>query len=201
MVTERTCVGCRGTGAPEELLRLVLGPDGEVVADLAGGAFGRGAWVHPRPGCLHAAVPRGLERALRGKVTTTALALAAQVRLSAHRRLLALIASARRSKNAAVGTTSVKEAVQRGRAQLLVVACDARAAATAPWVEQAVAAGSALAFGTKAELGNAVGQEEVGVLAILDEGLARAIGRAHALATLPEPRPARDAENLTTEAR
>jgi predicted RNA-binding protein YlxR (DUF448 family) len=182
-------------------VRLVLGFEGEVVADLAGGAFGRGAWVHPRPECIQAAVPRGLERTLRGKVTGNAQAVAEQIRLAAARRLMALLSSARRSRKAAVGTTAVKEAAQNGRALLYVVAIDARAAADAPWVEQAVAAGSAIAFGTKVELGSAVGQKEVGVLAILDVGLARAIGRAHVLASLPEPRAARDVENLTTEAR
>jgi predicted RNA-binding protein YlxR (DUF448 family)/ribosomal protein L30E len=201
-LSERTCIGCRATGSPEELVRLVLGPDGEVVADLGGGAFGRGAWVHPRPECLSAAVPRGLERSLRGKVSGTALAVAAQIRLSAQRRLLALLSSARRSKNAAVGSTAVKEAALSDAARLYIVAIDARASAETPWVERAVAAGLAVAFGTKLELGKALGGlEEVGVVAILDDGLARAIGRAHALANLPEPRPGRDVENLSTEAR
>jgi predicted RNA-binding protein YlxR (DUF448 family) len=183
-------------------VRLVLGPEGEVVCDLGGGAFGRGAWVHPRPECLAAAVPRGLERALRGKVVTTALALVAQLRLSAQRRLLALLSSARRSRNAAVGATSVKEAAQSGAALLYVVAVDARAAADAPYIERAVADGKAIAFGTKLELGKTLGGlEEVGVVAILDDGLARAIHRAHTLATLPEPRHGRDAGILSTEAR
>jgi len=201
-VAERTCIGCRATGAPEELVRLVLGPEGEVACDLGGGAFGRGAWVHPRAECLAGAVPRGLERALRGKVNATAHGVAAQMRFTAGRRLLALLSSARRSKKAAVGTTSVKEAAQSGSARLYVVAVDARAAADAPWIEQAVADGRAIAFGTKLELGTTLGGlEEVGVVAILDDGLARAIHRAHGLATLPEPRPARGAEILTTEAR
>ena len=41
----------------------------------------------------------------------------------------------------------------------------------------------------------------VGVVAVLNDGLARAFHRAHALATLPEPRPGRGAEILSTEAR
>jgi hypothetical protein len=112
------------------------------------------------------------------------------------------LSSARRSKNAAVGTTAVKEAAQSGAALLYIVEVDARAAADAPWIERAVAAGRAIAFGNKAELGKTLGGlEEVGVVAILDNGLARAIRRAHALATLPEPRPAREKEILSTEAR
>jgi predicted RNA-binding protein YlxR (DUF448 family) len=196
-------------------VRLVLGPEGEVACDLGGGAFGRGAWVHPRPECLAAGVPRGLERALRGKVNTTAHALAAQLRLTAQRRLLSLLSSARRSKNAAVGTTAVKQAAEAGAVRLYVVAVDARAAADAPWIERAVADGQAIAFGSKTELGKTVGQSrrrraaadmtdglsEVGVVAILDDGLARAIHRAHALATLPEPRAARGSEILSTEVR
>ncbi len=182
-------------------MRLVLGPDGDVVPDVAGGAFGRGAWVHPRPECLASSVPRGLERALRGKVTAGAAQVTALLRQAGARRLLGLVSAARRARKAAVGSTAVKEALQGGRAKLVIVAVDARSAADTPGLEQAVRAGMALAFGNKAELGNALGQAEVGVVAITDDGLAQAIGRAHALTVLAEPRAARESGNLSTEAR
>jgi predicted RNA-binding protein YlxR (DUF448 family) len=200
-MTTRTCVGCRETADPEELLRLVHGPEGEVVPDLAGGAFGRGAWVHPRPECLSRAVPKGLERALKAKGVADVAAVSSLVRASAARRLLGLLSSARRARKAAAGTTAVKEALDRGEVRLVLVATDARAAANAPWIEEKIRLGTALPFSTKAELGSLLGLEEVGVVAVLDDGLARAIERAWALAHLPESRVTRAKEKLSTEVR
>ena len=61
----RTCVGCgerveipRSESPSSVLVRLVLGPGGEVAVDAAGGGFGRGAHVHPRPGCVEKAALR-----------------------------------------------------------------------------------------------------------------------------------------------
>ena len=42
---ERTCIVTRRAAAPAELIRFVVAPDGEVVADLKGRLPGRGAWV------------------------------------------------------------------------------------------------------------------------------------------------------------
>ena len=65
-VPERTCVGCRGKAMKPELLRVVRGADGVVVADPSGRAPGRGAYVHRDRACVDAAVGRGaLWRALR----------------------------------------------------------------------------------------------------------------------------------------
>lgn len=61
----RTCVGCRGRGGRDELLRFVL-VDGEVVADPEKRLPGRGAWLHDSPECRAlAARRRAFARALR----------------------------------------------------------------------------------------------------------------------------------------
>ena len=72
----RTCVGCgerveipRSDALSSVLIRLVIGPSGEVAVDAAGGGFGRGAHVHPRPLCIERAAQKGLSRAARGKVS------------------------------------------------------------------------------------------------------------------------------------
>ncbi|RRR40507.1 YlxR family protein [Mycolicibacter terrae] len=57
----RTCVGCRKRELAAELLRLVAvsGNGNDAVAvDRAGNQPGRGAWLHPRPQCLQAAIRR-----------------------------------------------------------------------------------------------------------------------------------------------
>ena len=51
----RSCIGCRKTGGPSELMRMVL-VDGKVVFDQQQIAHGRGAWVHRK--CLKMAIDR-----------------------------------------------------------------------------------------------------------------------------------------------
>ncbi|WP_221193272.1 YlxR family protein [Mycolicibacterium iranicum] len=66
----RTCIGCRRRELAVELLRVVAVDKGNgswaVTVDEARRLPGRGAWLHPDPGCLHAAVRRrAFGRALR----------------------------------------------------------------------------------------------------------------------------------------
>lgn len=187
----RTCVGCRSAADASELLRLVLGPDGSVVADPRGGAVGRGAWVHPTAECVRAAVPRGLSHTLRTAVTTTADDLLVQLRAAGTRRALSLVGAAHRARKAAAGSAAASDALSRGQARLVVIAEDARAAAELGPVVAAVARGDSLVVGTKATLGAALGRPETGVVAILDEGIGASLRQAVALSTLTLPRAAR----------
>ena len=54
---QRTCVGCRVRAAKAELLRLVV-VDGSVTSDPTKRSPGRGAHLHPDPGCLDLALRR-----------------------------------------------------------------------------------------------------------------------------------------------
>ncbi|MET7290055.1 YlxR family protein [Streptomyces sp. NPDC005573] len=72
---ERTCVGCRGRAAKDDLLRIVAIEDA-CVPDPRGTLPGRGAYVHPALVCLDQAVRRrAFTRALRapGALDTKAL--------------------------------------------------------------------------------------------------------------------------------
>ena len=72
---ERTCVGCRKRAATYDLLRVVA-VEGACVPDPRGALPGRGAHLHPDPGCLDLAVRRrAFPRAFRlqGTLDTTAL--------------------------------------------------------------------------------------------------------------------------------
>ncbi|HWD04791.1 MAG TPA: YlxR family protein [Amycolatopsis sp.] len=61
----RTCVGCRQRALIGELLRVVV-VDGRLVVDKRRRLPGRGAWLHPVPGCLAKAErKRAFPRALR----------------------------------------------------------------------------------------------------------------------------------------
>src|SRR4051794_26284236 len=149
----RTCVACRELGSPAELVRVVVAPDGELVPDLSGSAFGRGAWLHAEPRCIKQAVPRGLARSLKTEVSGDAASFLALLTAQASRRVLALVGSAFRARKAAAGSTAVRDAAAAGGVRLLLIASDARAAAETGWVDALVVAGKARVFGSKEILG------------------------------------------------
>jgi predicted RNA-binding protein YlxR (DUF448 family) len=179
------------------MIRVVLGPADELAVDLAGKQFGRGAWLHPRLACVSQAAPRGLARSFKRPITTPARELVLMLRAAAESRATALVAAATRARHVALGSTAVKEALNSGAAEVVVVATDARAAAATPWIEQTVAEGRALAFGTKEVLGAATGRGEVAVLAILESGIAAALAAAIEIAQMPLPAAGRGTSRVT----
>jgi predicted RNA-binding protein YlxR (DUF448 family) len=173
--------------AHEELVRLVLVPgEGQlaVAVDLAGGATGRGAWVHGRRPCVERAAQRGLARSARGRVSADATTLGAAIATAAERRLTGLLGAAVGSGQAAVGSTAVERALQHGQIALLLVAQDAAAAASSSGVRDALAHGRAMVWGTRRSLGVLCRGEgsEVAVVGVLSESIAVAVRHALALA-------------------
>lgn len=194
----RTCIGCRAAESAAHLVRVVLGPEGEIAVDLAGGAFGRGAWVHPVPSCL-AQAPAGLSRALRAEVRASAAELVSALRLAAGRRIQGLLLAARRKKRLEAGASAVEAAVLGRRAELVVVAADARAAAEHAWLSPLVASGAAAAWGEKAVFGAWFSRPDTALLAITERGLAQEIRRMIDWTMLPEPSaPARRARRAVS---
>ena len=180
---ERTCVACRGKDTRGALLRVVHTEDGHIVPDLSATAFGRGAWLHPRPECLSKA-QRALSKSLKLRVTTTAAELVEMVRAQAERRFVALLHSASRKRALAVGKTRVEKLLEEQRVRLIIASRDARAALDSAGIQRAIQSGQAVAWGCKSELGALVGREEAAVLAVLDDGLAKALKTTIAMAHL-----------------
>jgi uncharacterized protein len=176
----RTCVGCRQPGSPSELVRMVLGPDGSVAFDLAGGAAGRGAWVHPVESCLRKAA-KSTARSLHADGSENVEALMLSLGQAANRRAVGLVGAAHRARHVALGTDASKQAFFEGRARLVILAVDARAAKQQAYVEAAAAKGLLVAWATKSELGAMVGRDELAVLAVTDEGLAQNLLRVIAM--------------------
>jgi predicted RNA-binding protein YlxR (DUF448 family) len=167
------------------MLRLALVPteaDTRVVVDLTGRAPGRGSWVHARPACLRRAAERGLARAARGRVQVDLPSLLREIREAGDRRVEGLLAAARRSGQLALGTTAVERAALQGAVWLCVVASDAAAAARSAPVGRLAAEGRVTVWGTKACLGALRSSDgDVGVLAVLSEGIAREVRSTVAL--------------------
>ena len=127
---ERTCVLTRRKGTRSSLIRLALGPDGQVAPDVRARAPGRGAWISVGRAELDEANAKGrlkgaLARAFKsaklqvppdlGELTARALRQATLDRLGMEARAGTLINGAERVENAA----------RAGKVHLLIHAADA----------------------------------------------------------------------------
>ena len=172
---ERTCVGCGKKDELKHLLRLVLGPDGQVAFDLANHAFGRGAHVHPTPSCLDQAARRGLSRSFRTRVACDGDTLRAELERAAERRMEGLLNAAIQSGCVVFGRQAVDAALEHHELDLVILACDASEAPPGRAVAEAIAKGRAVAWGTKVKLGAALGRNDVAVVGIRSPLLGGAI--------------------------
>jgi len=183
--SRRQCAGCAKRDFADDLVRVVLDPGGgeEMLAvDLADSRFGRGAHVHASKECVQKALRGGFAKVFKCKVEGTVEALDEQLVVAADRRIEGLLAGAKRGKLAISGSDVVRAAYREGTAALVVVACDAAAAAKLPEVQEAVSQGKAIGWGNKQRLGAIFGRDEVAVCAVLHEGVAKAIGSARRIA-------------------
>ena len=121
----RTCIATGVEGAPETMIRFVLGPEGEVVPDLARRLPGRGMWVRAERAALERAVEKKLfSRAARAPVKAAA-DLVDRVERLLLERVLGDLGRARRAGRAVAGFVKVEQMIGRHQAGLLVVAEDA----------------------------------------------------------------------------
>lgn len=190
---ERTCVGCGRADGPNALLRLVLGPSGEdrqqareVAPDVAGGAIGRGAHVHPSKDCLEKACRGGLSRAFKTRVAADAKVLAAQIAAGCEQRIVGLLSGARRAGALSVGADAAVEALVDG-APLVVLARDAGTVMEKDVIQRAIAEGRAIAWLDKAGLGGVLGRGEVAMCAVKDESIANELSHARRVADALKP--------------
>lgn len=177
---ERMCVGCRQKAERQDLVRFALGPTPPYVAPDPGRRLGgKGASVHPTRDCLKRAIARGgFARAAKQPVSLDLEAIVNVLVAFEERRAGSLLMAAYRSRNLVQGTDAVREAMRAGGITLLVVAHDA--AGRRFEIEKAAERlGTAcVVFGDKAALGALLRKNEVGVLALLDAGVAAEFAQA-----------------------
>lgn len=122
---QRTCIVTGETGAPERMIRFVVGPEGDVVPDLARRLPGRGLWVKAERAAVEQAVAKNLfARAARASVKP-AVDLAERVERLLLEQALADLGRARRAGRAVAGFVKVEQMVGQRRVGLLVVADEA----------------------------------------------------------------------------
>ena len=156
----RRCLVSGEVLARERMIRFVVDPGGEIVADIEAALPGRGLWVTASSGALERAAERDLfSRAARRKVRIPdRLAAAVADRLLG--RCQSLLGLARRAGTLTVGFEKVRAEIARGRTAVLVQAADASPHGTAK-LERGVAAPRRVTVLTRAELSLAVGRENV----------------------------------------
>jgi len=129
---ERTCILSRRTAARGELIRLALGPDGEVAPDVRARAPGRGAWIGVDRAALETAHIKGkLRAALARAFKTDRLAipadLGARIEAALRRSALDRLGLEAKAGNLVTGSDRIETAARRGQAALLLHAADASA--------------------------------------------------------------------------
>jgi predicted RNA-binding protein YlxR (DUF448 family) len=122
---ERRCVATGEVRDPDRMVRYVLSPDGQVVADVYGKLPGRGVWVSANEALLRQAVKKGgFARGFKTKVAVDADTLVAHTRDQLRRHMLGQLTMARKGGRLVFGQTGVREPASRGDVALRIEASD-----------------------------------------------------------------------------
>lgn len=164
---QRTCIATGETGAPERMIRFVVGPEGDVVPDLARRLPGRGLWVKAERSAVERAVAKNLfARAARASIKPAG-DLADRVERLLLERALADLGRARRAGRAVAGFVKVEQMVGQRRAGLLVVADEADGDGLGKLKAASRANGLPIArLGNAAALGGIFGREQAVYVAV-----------------------------------
>jgi len=127
---ERTCILSRRTAPREELIRLALGPDGEVAPDVRARAPGRGAWIGVSHAELEDAQAKGklkgaLQRAFKTSDVKVFPDLGDKIAAALRQATLDRLGMEARSGNLINGSDRVETAARQGSVHLLIHAADA----------------------------------------------------------------------------
>jgi uncharacterized protein len=121
----RTCIVTGEESTPERMIRFVVGPDGDIVPDLARRLPGRGMWVMARRDLLQRAVEKGLFAKAARRAVKAPADLVDRVEGLLLERPLADLGRARRAGRAVAGFVKVEQMIGRKQAGLLIVAAEA----------------------------------------------------------------------------
>lgn len=130
-VPERRCILTGAHGPRATLIRLAVGPDNQIAADLGAKLPGRGAWIAADRALLAAAMAKGklkgaLARAFKSNTLHLPEDLADQIAAGLERRALDRLGLENKSGNLIWGHERVGEAILKGKVRLLMHAADAR---------------------------------------------------------------------------
>lgn len=122
---ERRCIVSGQVRPKAELLRFVVGPDGQVVPDVEQRLPGRGIWLSARRDVVNTAVTKRLFARVARRAVTVPDDLVGMVERLLAGRVLGALGLARRAGQAVCGFEKVKAELKSGRVAVLVEARDA----------------------------------------------------------------------------
>ena len=127
---ERKCVLSGDHGGRDDLLRLAISPEGEVLPDALARAPGRGAWIGVSRGELETAIAKGklkgaLARAFKGAVLTIPADLPARAEAALRRAFTDRLGLEMKSGRLLVGSDRIAENARMGKVSWLAHASDA----------------------------------------------------------------------------
>lgn len=131
-MTERKCILTGDRADPECLIRLAIGPEGQVLPDIRAKAPGRGAWLGVSRGELETALAKGkLKGALARSFKDGALAipdnLPELIEVGLRKALLDRLGLEARASMVLTGSEKIEVACRKGQVALLLHAADAAA--------------------------------------------------------------------------
>ena len=167
---QRRCIVTGEIRGRSSLLRFVVGPNGELVADMASRLPGRGLWLTPSRDILERAIARRLFARSAHRVVITPVGFADRVETLLVQRCADGIGLGRRAGLAVAGFEKSCEAVRAGQASLLLLALDGAEGGRRKM--RALARGLPVAIVmTSAEMGAIFGRDHVVNIAIGDDRL------------------------------
>jgi uncharacterized protein len=127
---ERTCILTRRTAGKDALIRLALGPDGQVAPDIRARAPGRGAWIGVDRPALDEAQAKGklrgaLVRAFKTGEVSVPADLGERIEAALRQAMLDRLGLEARAGNLATGSDRIETAARKGQVALLIHAADA----------------------------------------------------------------------------
>jgi predicted RNA-binding protein YlxR (DUF448 family) len=181
---ERTCILTRAARPKDELVRLALGPDGEVAPDVRARAPGRGAWIGVGRRQLDEANASGkLKGALTRAFKTGAIAIPAdlgeRIEAALRQQVLDRLGLEARGGSLVNGAERVETAARQGKVQLLIHASDAgedgRRRLDQAWRVGGGPSGGLVFPVGRTILSMALGRENVVHIALTDRAAARRV--------------------------
>jgi predicted RNA-binding protein YlxR (DUF448 family) len=129
-VPERSCILSRRTAPRDELIRLALGPDGQVAPDIRARAAGRGAWIGVGRQALDEANAKGrlkgaLARAFKTNDIEIPADLGERIEDALRQQALDRLGLEARGGTLVTGAERVETAARQGKVRMLIHAADA----------------------------------------------------------------------------